>query len=135
MKSHINDKPVYILQDTGANIIIVCKDYVNDLLLIVVIKNLYDILSDADNLLVRWDNQEVLSYEGYVELENATPANEILVLFLITRERLHYPMLGTKAIKHISQNYQSNEQADLLKDCLPDKPKNVIESLVNFIHA
>ena len=95
-------------------------------------------MSDADKLQVRWGNQEILPYEGYVELEvsldNDTPAYEIFVPFLITPERLHYPVLGTNAIKHISQNYQSNELADVLKECLPDKSKNV-ESLVNFIHA
>ena len=83
-------------------------------------------------------NQEILSYESYIELEvsldSGIPANEILVPFLVTPERLHYPILGTNAIEHISQNYQSNELADVLNECLPDKPKNVTESLVNFIH-
>ena len=66
-------------------------------------------------------NQEILPYEGYIELEvsldNDTPANEILVPFLITPERLHYPILGTNAIEHVSQNYQSNEQGDALNVC------------------
>ena len=35
---------------------------------------------------------------------------------------------------HIT-NYQSNELADVLNECPPDKPNNVIEFLVNFIHA
>ena len=70
-----------------------------------------------------------------VSLDNDTPANEILVPFLTTPERLHYPILSTNAIEHISQNYQANELADVLNECLPDKSKNVIESLVNFIHA
>ena len=30
------------------------EDYVNNLSLIAVIKNLYDTFSDADNLLIRW---------------------------------------------------------------------------------
>ena len=98
---------------------------------------MHDILSDADKLQVRWGNQEILPYEGYVELEvsldNDTPANVILVPFLITPERLHYPILGTNAIEHMSQNYQSNELADVMNECLPDKSKNIIESLVNFI--
>ena len=68
---------------------------------------MHDILSDADKLQVRWDNQEILPHGGYVELEvlldNDTPANEILVPFLITPERLHIPILGTNAIEHISQ--------------------------------
>ena len=96
-------------------------------------------MSDADKLRVRWGNQEILPYEGYAELEVSldedTPANEILVPFLITPERLHYPILGTNAIEHISQNFQSHELADGLNKCLPDKSKNVTESLVNFIHA
>ena len=79
---------------------------------------------------VRWGNQEILPFEGGVELEvsldNDTAANEILVPFLLTSERLHYPILGTNAIEQISQNYQSNELADVLNECLPDKPKNVI---------
>ena len=139
VKLYMNDKPVDILWDTGANISIISKESVNDLFPNAVIKNLHDILSDADKLQVRWGNQEILPYEGYVELEvsldNDTPANEILVPFLITPERLHYPILGTNAIEHISQNYQSNELTDVLNECLPDKPKNVIESLVNFTHA
>ena len=100
---------------------------------------MHDILSDADKLQVRWGNQEILPYEGYVELEvsldNDTPASKILVPFLITPERLLYPILGTNAIEHISQNYQSNELADVLNKCLPDRSKNIVESLVNFIHA
>ena len=48
-----------------------------------VIKNLHDILSDADKLQLRWGNQEIVTCEGYVELEvsldNCTLENEILV--------------------------------------------------------
>ena len=67
------------------------------------------IFTDTDKLQVRWGNQEILPYEGRVELEvsldNDTQANEILVPFLTTSERLHYPILGTNAFEHISQNY------------------------------
>ena len=66
-----------------------------------------------------------------LSLDNYTLANEILVPFLITPERLHYPILSTNAIKHI----QSNDLADALNEYLPDKSKNVIESLVNLIHT
>ena len=143
VKLYMNDKPVDILWDTGATISIISKVYVNDSFPNVVINskccNFHDVLSDADKLQVRWGNQEILPYEGYIELEvsldNDTPANEILVPFLITPERLYYPLLGTNAIEHISQNYQLNELADVLNECLPGKSKNVTESLVNFIHA
>ena len=121
------------------NVSIISKEYVNNLFPNVVIKNLHDILSDTDKLQIRWGNQEILPYEGYVELEvsldNDTPSNGILIPFLITPERLHFPILGTNAIEHVSQNYQSNELADVLNQCLPDKSKNITESLVNFIHA
>ena len=120
----MNDKPVDIFLDTGANR---SKEYVNNLFPNVVIKNFHDILSDADKLQVRWGNQEILTYESYVELEvslnNDTPVNEILVLVLITPERLHYLILGTNAIENISQIF------------LPEKSKNVITSLVKSIHA
>ena len=72
----MNNKPVDILWDTRAN---VSKEYVNNLFPNIVIKNLHDILSAADKLRVRWGNQEILPYEGYVELEvsldNDIPAN------------------------------------------------------------
>ena len=54
---------------TGVNISITNKEYVNNVFLNVVIKNLHDILSDVDKLQVRWYNQEILPYEVYVELE------------------------------------------------------------------
>ena len=76
IKLHMNNKPVDILWDTRAN---VSKEYVNNLFPNIVIKNLHDILSDADKLRVRWGNQEILPYEGCVELEvsldNDIPAN------------------------------------------------------------
>ena len=123
----MNDKPVDTLRDTGANIIIISKEYVNDLFQNVVIKKLHDILSDADKLPVRWGNQEIIPYEGYTELEvsldNNTSANKILVPFLVIPERWHYPTLGTNAIEGISQNYQSNELAGVLNEC--QKPQEL----------
>ena len=52
----MNDNPVDILWETGANISIVSKEYVNSLFPNAVIKNLHDILSNADKLQVKWDN-------------------------------------------------------------------------------
>ena len=49
----MNDKPADILWDTGANVSIVSKEYVNDIFPNIVIKNLHDILSVADRLQVR----------------------------------------------------------------------------------
>ena len=69
VKLYVNDKPVDILWDTGANISIISKEYVNNLFPNIVIKNLHDILSDADKLQIRWGNQEILPYETYVELK------------------------------------------------------------------
>ena len=106
----MNDKPVYILQDTGANISIMNKEYVNNGFLNVINKNLNDILSDVDNLQVRWYNNEILPYEDYVKLEvsqgNNTTSNGIIESFLITPEKFHCPILGRNANKQISQNYQ-----------------------------
>ena len=120
----MNDKPVDILWEAWANISIISKEHVNNFFRNVVIKNLHDILSDVDKLQVRWGNQEILSYEGYVELkaslDNETPADQILLTFLITPERLHYPIPGTNVIKNILLNYQSNKPADVLNACLPD---------------
>ena len=45
------------------------KEYVNNGFLNVINKNLNDILSDVDNLQVRWCNYEILPYEDYVKLE------------------------------------------------------------------
>ena len=98
----------------------------------VAIKNLH-ILIDADKLQVICCNQEILQYEDLelkVLLDNDNTANEILVPFLITQDRLHYPILDTYAIIHISQNYQSNELASVLNKYLPGK-----ESHEKFIHA
>lgn len=81
-------------------------------------------MSDADKLQVICCNQEILQYEDLelkVLLDNDNTANEILVTFLITPDRLHYPILDTYAIIHISQNYKSNELAGLLKKYLPGK--------------
>ena len=64
----MNDKPVGILWDTGANISITSKEYVNNVFLHVAIKNLHNILTNVDKLQVRWRNQEILQYKA-IKLE------------------------------------------------------------------
>ena len=60
----MNDKPVGILWDNGANISVTSKEYVNNVFLHVAIKNLHNILTNVDKLQVRWRNQEILQYKG-----------------------------------------------------------------------
>ena len=55
-ESYMNDKPVDILLDTGGNTSTMSKEYINNLFPSVLIKDLHDILSDADMLRVRWGN-------------------------------------------------------------------------------
>ena len=55
-KSYMSDKPVDILLDTGGITSMMSKDYINNLFPSVLIKDLHDILSDADMLQVRWGN-------------------------------------------------------------------------------
>ena len=52
----MSDKPVDILLDTGGNTSMMSKEYINNLFPSVLIKDLHDILSDADMLQVRWGN-------------------------------------------------------------------------------
>ena len=54
VKLYMNDTPVDILWDTGANVSIICKKFVNNLFPNVIIKNLHDIFSDGDKVQVRW---------------------------------------------------------------------------------
>ena len=135
----MNDKHLNVLLNIGNSISIISREYINNLFPNVVIKNLHGILSNAEKLLIRWGSQENLPYKGYAELDvsldNNIQANEILVPFLILLGRLPFPMLDTNAIKHIWQNYRSNQLADVLNKCFLDKSKNVIEFLLNFIHA
>ena len=100
----MNDKFLDILRDTGANISIISKAYVNNLFSNVVIKNVHDILSDADKLQVRWGNQEILLYEGYIELEvsldNCTLANKIQVPYVkATKYHVTIPAGGQLSAK------------------------------------
>ena len=84
-------------------------------------------------------NNKVLPYQGFVELQvsldNEDMTNTILVPSLVTKEKVQYPILGTYAIEHLSKNYQANQFVDVLQECIPDKSDDVIESLVNCIHA
>ena len=138
VKLFLNNITVDILWDTGANVSIISKDYINKLFPDIIIHSISEMLSDADKLQVRWGNQDVLPYEGFVEVDVALDGNKdnaVSVPFLLTPDTLQYPILGTNAINHLSKHYQSDDLANVLHECLPEKPRGVIESLVNFIHA
>ena len=100
VKLYMNDECVDVLWDSGANICIINKEFVNNFFPNIVIKDLCDILSDADKLQVKWGNNNVLPYEGYVELEvslkKGDMTNTILVPFLVTTETIQNPILGYK---------------------------------------
>lgn len=62
----MNDKPADILLNTGGKTSMMSKEYINNLFPSVLTKDLHDIQSDADMLQVRWCNQKILLYKGYV---------------------------------------------------------------------
>ena len=138
LNNQYKSKHVDILWDTGANISLISKDYLYYLFPNIVIRNLEDILSEADKLHVKWGNQQDVPYEGYAELEVSFSSNmdkNVLVPFLVTSQKLQHPILGTNAIKHISKGYHPDELSYYLQQCLEDTSNGTIESLVNFINA
>ena len=117
VQCYLNDKPVEVLWDTGAQVSIVSEDFLKSQLSVVQIMDIEQLLGADGSISLQAANGTDIPYCGWVEigvrLTNENEA-EITVPFLVTTENIEQPIIGFNVIELMVKNTEENDGDTLL---------------------
>ncbi|KAL9983137.1 hypothetical protein ACROYT_G005269 [Oculina patagonica] len=117
VQCYMNDKPVDVLWDTGAQVSIVSEDFLKSQLSVVQIMDIEQLLGADGSISLQAANGTDIPYCGWVEivvrLTNENEA-EITVPFLVTKENIEQPIIGFNVIELMVKNTGANDGDKLL---------------------
>lgn len=118
----LNEKPVKVLWDTGAQVSLMNKSWIGNHFpeLYTHVKNVEDFLQLKDVSLVSASGSDI-PVEGVVTvmMKLSEHCNAVQVPFLVTSVSSNEPILGYNVIQHLLQTVHSNNAIDLLRLTLP----------------
>ena len=97
-----------------------------------------DLLSDVSGFKVRWGNQNKLPFIGWVELKvflTSSTNPDVIVPFLVTPDTLDHLILGSNAIRLLTEKFPHHVLSSAFKEALTNKSHTVITQLVTLIQA
>ena len=99
------------------------------------IRDVSELLDPNENLVLTAANNEELDFLGYAELmfkisHSSTP---ILVPFLVAKEDVPQPIIGTGVMKEVVEAEGSQEIVKVFEEALQDVKKKNVKGLVNLI--
>ena len=131
----INEKPTDALWDTGSQPGLVGHRWLKENFPEIPIRDVCDLLDPDENLVLTAANNEEVDFLGYAELmfkisHSSTP---ILVPFLVAKEDVPQPIIGTGVMKEVVDAEGSREIVKVLTEALQDVNKKNVMGLVNLI--
>ena len=131
----INEKTSEVLWDTGSQPGLVGEQWLQRNFPATPIQDVAELLDPGENLVLTAANNEELDFVGYVELTfKLSPSSvPILVPFLVSKEDVPQPIIGTGVMKEVVDAEGSQEMVKVLTGALQDVKKNDVLGLVNLI--
>lgn len=141
VKCTFNAKPIVALWDTGAQVSIVSEHFLIENYISHDVKTI-DQLIGEETLRLQATNGTTIPYCGWIELNvrlQDTNSPELLVPFLVTKQKLDLPIIGYNVIETMIKSCISNEQVDHfisgLKACLPESDNDCVIGLIDVINS
>ena len=136
----LNGQKVHALWDTGAQVSLISKKWLDEHLPDLPLRNIESLLDDGTELGLKTANGSCMPYEGFAvvqfKLETSTVDQTIMVPMLVTHETLDYPIIGYNVIEELVKKEEVPDQiATKWAASFPDIRCEKIQSLVNFIQA
>ena len=133
----INEKRSEALWDTGSQPGLVGHQWLLGNFPETPIRDVAELLDPGENLVLTAANNEELDFVGYVELTfKLSPSSvPILVPFLVSKEDVPQPIIGTGVMKEVVDAEGSQQIVEVLKCALQDVKKNDVLGLVNLIQT
>ena len=136
----MNGQKVHALWDTGAQVSLLPKKWLDEQLPGLIIRKIESILDDHVELDLKTANGTRMPYEGWVEvefnLETSSNGRTIMVPMLVTGETLDCPIIGYNVIEELVKHQHVPEHmAKEWAASFPDIHGDKVESLVSFIQT
>ena len=137
---HVNVVESAVLLDTGAQVSIVSKQFVDVLNFpSCQIKELRELLGQNDNLNLSAANGTSISYTRWIDIfltfgSERQKSTEISVPFLVTEANIDYPIVGYNVIVEVINNDSDaiGSLSDLMKDSFRNSKDEDVKQFVNF---
>ena len=134
----LNNRPLEMLWDTGAQVSIISEYVVNSQFPSIQLRDIQELLGTDHNDL-QATNGTKIPYLGWVELDLKLieQGTDVEVPFLVTREKLELPIIGYNVIELIVNGNRNTEESlaeGMTKSFRNSSPENIL-ALINFIQA
>ena len=134
----LNGRKVHSLWDTGAQVSLVSKKWLDEQLPELPIRNIETLLDDGTELDLKAANGTSMSYEGWAEvkfkLETLGEDRTVLFPMLVTGETLNHPIVGHIVIEELFKKEEVTDQmAKEWAASFPDIHFEKVQSLISFI--
>ena len=104
----LNQQPADVLLDTGAQVSIINKAYLQNKFPNLLIQHMKEIIDEPDSLRVQWGSSHDIPFDGWVNLTvtcgSTDHSSSLDVPFLVTTENIPDPILGFNAIKQLMKS-------------------------------
>ena len=131
-----------VLLDTGAQVSIVSKQFVDLNFPSLQIKEIRELLGQNDKLNLAAANGTSIPYTGWIDIcltfgNKQQKSTEISVPFLVTEADIDYPIVGYNVIVEVINNGNDaiGSLSDLMKDSFRSSRDEDVKQLVNFIQT
>jgi len=135
VQCYLDDKPLEVLWDTGAQVSIVSEGFLRSHLSSLQIQDVEQLLGSNDSISLQAVNGTDIPYCGWAEigvrLSNENEV-EIKVPFLVTKEDIDQPIIGFNVIELMVKNTEGDVDGDKLQGRMME---NDIRALISIIHA
>jgi len=142
VQCYLDDKPLEVLWDTGAQVSTVCEGFLKSQLSSVQIQDVEQLLGSNGSISLQAANGAGIPYCGWAEigvrLSNENEA-EIRVPFLVTKEDIEQPIIGFNVIELMVKNTEGEVHKDkllgrMMKSFHQSRDSD-IQALISIIHA
>ena len=135
----LNNRPLEMLWDTGAQVSIISEYVVNSQFPSIQLRDIQELLGTDHNIDLQAANGTKIPYLGWVELDLKLieQGTDVRVPFLVTREKLELPIIGYNVIELIVNGNHNTEESlaeGMTKSFRNSSPENIL-ALINFIQA
>ena len=139
VKCLLNDKPVEMLWDTGAQVSIISEHVMNINFPFIQVRDIHELLGAESNIDLQAANGTKISYRGWVEfdLKLSEQGTVVKVPFLVTNEKLELPIIGYNVIELIvkeDNNSAESLAASMTKGFRNSSPDR-IPALINLLQT
>ena len=133
VKCSLNGRECSSLWDTGAQISLISKGWLNEQRIESEVRDLSELI--GRDLKVKGATSADIPYCGYTVLECAIAGVTTEVPFLVSEKKMEHPIIGYNVISYLATNYPDKVTVSGVKDTFPNLDTKTAEAVLNILQT